>query len=128
LRLRIVALALRVRLHSLRSFGSRAVNHLQRFPENGQFEKTQENVDDPEPGNGATHEVIQNEIPKWERIGKQYVCFPQCGPRHKDKEEPNLETEKNEGNGEETVHFHKEARSQKPKARMSTAFILASGF
>jgi hypothetical protein len=92
-------------LHSLRSFRSRSVDDLQRFPEDRQFEKSEQNVDDAQPGDGTADEVIKNKIPQRKRVCQQDIRLPQCGPRHEDEEKPYLEAEKNEGDGEETIHL-----------------------
>ena len=43
------------------------------------------------------------------RSANEYVsrtlCFPQRGPRHEDEEKTDLEAEKNEGDGEKTIHL-----------------------
>src|SRR5262245_63688482 len=87
-----------------RLFRGGTIDDLQGFPEDCQFQEAKEDVDDAKPGYGAAHEVIQDKISKRKRVGQEYVRFPECGPRHEDKEKPNLKTKENKGDGEETVH------------------------
>jgi len=66
--------------------------------------ETQQTIDKAQTGHGASDEIIQSQRLQGGIEGEKGILYPDVRPRDEHQEQTDLETEKDERNGENAIH------------------------